>query len=250
MRKIIANRKTVIITGASRGIGKATAKLFSEKGWNVLINYSASANEAFALRQHLQLQGGKADVYQADVTDRKKVKQMIKYCFNKYGNIDVLVNNAGVSKQSLFSDITASEWDEILAVNLTGVFNCCQSVLPVMLKNKCGKIINVSSIWGMVGASCEVHYSAAKAGVIGLTKALAKELGPSNIQVNCVAPGIIETDMLSEFTIDELSDLKEATPLMKLGRSRDVANCIFFLASEEADFLTGQVLSPNGGFVI
>ncbi|MDD4169127.1 MAG: 3-oxoacyl-ACP reductase FabG [Desulfotomaculaceae bacterium] len=244
------DRKTVIITGASRGIGKATAELFSEKGWNVLINYSASENEAFALRQHLRLQGGEADVYQADVSDRKKVEQMVKYCFNKYGTIDVLVNNAGVSKQSLFSDITAREWDEILAVNLTGVFNCCQSVLPVMLKNKCGKIINVSSIWGMVGASCEVHYSAAKAGVIGLTKALAKELGPSNIQVNCVAPGIIETDMLLELTFDELSDLKKATPLMKLGQSRDVANCIFFLASEEANFITGQVISPNGGFVI
>jgi len=244
------NKKTVLITGASRGIGKATAEYFSEKGWNVLINYFASENEAFALLQNLQLKGGEADVYKADVSDRKKVEQMVEYCLNKYGTIDVLVNNAGISKQSLFSDITEREWDEVLAVNLKGVFNCCQSVLPVMLKKKSGKIINVSSIWGMVGASCEVHYSAAKAGVIGLTKALAKELGPSNIQVNCVAPGIIETDMLSKLSPGELSCLREATPLMKLGKPEDVAGCIFFLASEEADFITGQVVSPNGGFVV
>ncbi|MDD3653520.1 MAG: 3-oxoacyl-ACP reductase FabG [Desulfotomaculaceae bacterium] len=246
----MGNRKTVIITGASRGIGKATAELFSAKGWNVLINYSASDKEAFAILRNLQLKGSEVDLYKADVSNRRKVKQMVDYCLNKYGTIDVLINNAGVSKQSLFSEITVDEWNEILAVNLTGVFNCCQSVLPIMLKNKYGKIINVSSIWGMVGASCEVHYSAAKAGVIGLTKALAKELGPSNIQVNCVAPGIIETDMLSKLSFKELSDLKEATPLMKLGKPEDVANCILFLASEEANFITGQVVSPNGGFVI
>ncbi len=243
-------KKTVLITGASRGIGKATAELFAKKGWNVLINYLKSEEAALALRHDLNLTMGTAEVFKADVSKRSQVEQLVAYGLERFGDIDVLVNNAGLSQTGLFGEITEQEWDAVLAVNLKGVFNCCQSVLPVMLRKKSGKIINVSSIWGMVGASCEVPYSAAKAGVIGLTKALAKELGPSNIQVNCVAPGIIETEMLKHLSPDELAELKNETPLQKIGQPKDVAGTIAFLASAESDFITGQVISPNGGFVI
>ena len=242
--------KTVLITGASRGIGKATAELFAEKGWNVLINYLNSEEAALALRQKLNLTLGTAEVFKADVSKLSQVEQLVAYGLERFGDIDVLVNNAGLAQTGLFGEITEAEWDAVLAVNLKGVFNCCQSVLPVMLRKKRGKIINVSSIWGMVGASCEVSYSTAKAGVIGLTKALSKELGPSNIQVNCVAPGIIETEMLKHLSPEEMAELKTETPLQKIGQPRDVANTISFLASAEADFITGQVISPNGGFVI
>lgn len=244
------DQKTVIITGAARGIGRATAEVFSDKGWSVLINYHTSEKEALSLLQGLRLKKKKADLFRANVSNREQVDQMVAHCLDQFGHIDVLVNNAGLSRQNLFGDISEPEWDEVISVNLKGVFNCCQSVLPVMLKQKSGKIINVSSMWGMVGASCEVHYSAAKAGVIGFTKALAKELGPSNIQVNCVAPGIIETDMIKSLAPDELTYLKKATPLMRIGNVMDVANCIVYLASSESDFMTGQVMSPNGGFVI
>jgi 3-oxoacyl-[acyl-carrier protein] reductase len=243
-------KKTVLITGASRGIGKATAELFAEKGWNVLINYLNSEAAALTLRRDLNLASGTAEVFKADVSKRCQVERLVAYGLERFGDIDVLVNNAGLSQTGLFGDFTEQEWDAIFAVNLKGVFNCCQSVLPVMLRKKRGKIINVSSIWGIVGASCEVPYSAAKAGVIGLTKALAKELGPSNIQVNCVAPGIIETEMLKHLSPEELAELKSETPLQKIGQPRDVAGIIAFLASAEADFITGQVISPNGGFVI
>ncbi|NPV93147.1 MAG: 3-oxoacyl-ACP reductase FabG [Firmicutes bacterium] len=244
------DKKTVIITGAARGIGKATAEVFCARGWNVLLNYHTSEAEALRLRDELQGPGGSVAVFQADVTDRARIDQMVDHCLGAFGGLDVLVNNAGLSRYSLFGGITEDEWDQVMGVNLKGVFNCCQSVLPLMLKQKSGKIINVSSIWGMVGASCEVHYSAAKAGVIGLTKALAKELGPSNIQVNCVAPGVVATDMINTLTLEELADLEQATPLLRIGAAREIASCIYYLASSEADFITGQVISPNGGFVI
>ncbi|MFZ5989188.1 MAG: elongation factor P 5-aminopentanone reductase [Bacillota bacterium] len=242
--------KTVIITGASRGIGKETAQLFANNGYNVLINYNNSKRQAVELCQSLLKKGFSADVFKADVARRAEVDEMIGYCIKKFGNIDVLVNNAGISKISVFRDISETEWDEIITVNLKGVFNCCQSVLPYMLKNKKGRIINISSIWGITGASCEVHYSAAKAGVIGFTKALAKELGPSNIQVNSIAPGIIETDMNSNICDEESGKLKENTPLMRFGTALEIAHSILFLASEDVSFITGQVISPNGGFVI
>lgn len=242
--------KTVIITGASRGIGKTMALLFAIKGYNVLINYNRSENEAFRLYSKLNDKGLNIALFKADVSKREQVDTMINYCIRRFGKVDILINNAGMSQQKLFTDISEYEWDEMININLKGVFNCSQSVSKHMLWQKSGKIINISSVWGMVGASCEVHYSAAKAGVIGLTKALAKELGPSNIQVNCIAPGIIKTDMLSSFSEDELNELKDTTPLMRLGKSKDIASCALFLASENADFITGQVISPNGGFVI
>ena len=243
-------KKTVIVTGASRGIGRTTAALFALKGYNVLINYNNSEYEAMKLYRHLKQNGLSVGVYKADVSKREQVDAMVDYCVDQFGRADILINNAGISQQKLFTDISELEWEDMLNVNLKGVFNCSQSVLRYMLHEKKGKIINISSIWGMVGASCEAHYSASKAGVIGLTKALAKELGPSNIQVNSIAPGINKTDMMSSFTEAEINDLKEAIPLMKLGRPKDIAACALFLASENADFITGQVISPNGGFVI
>lgn len=245
------DHKTVIITGSSRGIGRATALEFGRKGWNVLLNYLHSVQEAEELKKFINNLGmGSAEMFQADVSQRKQVDQMIEFGMKSFGKIDVLVNNAGIARQTLFTDISLDEWDQLMSVNLKGVFNCCQSVLPSMLQRKSGRIINIASIWGLTGSSCEVHYSAAKAGVIGLSKALAKELGPSNIQVNCVCPGIIKTDMLGDLSLEDLKDLENSTPLMRLGSPADVANCIYFLASPEASFFTGQVLSPNGGYVI
>ncbi len=242
--------KTVIITGASRGIGRTTAALFALKGYNVLINYFRSVEEASGLCERLKAKGLSAELFKADVSERGQVDLMTEYCVGRFGGIDILINNAGMSQTKMFNDISEQEWDGMIGVNLKGVFNCSQSVLKHMISRKSGRIINISSVWGMTGASCEVHYSAAKAGVIGFTKALAKELGPSNIQVNCIAPGVVKTGMLDSFSEEELDALREATPLMRLGRPRDIAGCALFLASEDAGFITGQVISPNGGFVI
>lgn len=243
-------KKTVLITGAARGIGLAAAELFARSGYNVLINYRTSEEAALSLCGALERDGLSAAVFRADVTDRAAVEAMTYYCAARFGGIDVLVNNAGLTRTTLFVDITEEEWDEILAVNLKGVYLCTRAALRYMLPKKKGKIINISSIWGLVGGACEAHYSAAKAGVIGLTKALAKELGPSNIQVNCIAPGAVATGMLSGYTAGELDELRRQTPLQRLGRPEEIAACALFLASPAADFLTGQVLSPNGGFVV
>ncbi|XCH79164.1 MAG: 3-oxoacyl-ACP reductase FabG [Candidatus Dehalobacter alkaniphilus] len=243
-------RKTVIVTGSSRGIGRATAELFASEGYNVLINYCRSGIEAYQVYNYLKKNALSVAVCKADITKRKQTDLMVERCIKLFGSVDILINNAGIAQIKLFSDITEKEWDTMMNTNLKGVFNCTQSVLKHMHLRKEGKIINISSIWGMVGASCEVHYSAAKAGVIGMTKALAKELAPSNIQVNCIAPGIVQTDMLDSFTNEELKALKHQTPLMKIGSPEDIASCALYLASEGADFVTGQVISPNGGFVI
>jgi len=244
-------QRTVLVTGAARGIGRKTAELFALQGYNVLINYRTSQTEAVSLADRLMKRGKSVRIFQADVAIRTEVDAMVDFCLEQFGSIDVLVNNAGVSQSQLFTDISEADWDRMLDVNLKGSFNCAQAAVnKYMLNRKMGKIINVSSIWGMAGASCEVHYSTAKAGLIGLTKALAKELGPSNIQVNCVAPGVIKTDMLAEYTAAELAVLERDTPLMRLGTPQDVAESILFLASEKASFITGQVLSPNGGYLI
>jgi len=242
--------KTAIITGASKGIGKSIAENFAFRGYNVIINYNSSAKEAFELENLLKAQGLSALAFKADVSVRSEVDAMVDFCIEKFNAIDVLVNNAGISVSNLFTDITETEWDSVFGTNLKGVFNCTQSVLRYMLPNKKGKIINISSMWGLVGGSCEVHYSAAKAGVIGFTKALAKELGPSNIQVNCIAPGVIQTDMLSDYTDEELEVLRYDTPLMRLGKPHNIAASALFLASDDADFITGHVLSVNGGYVV
>ena len=242
--------KTVLITGASRGIGAETARQFALAGCRVAINYYQSGDKAQALAEELGAQGYSAAAFGADVSEQEQVRAMVREVTDRFGPVDVLVNNAGTALQRLFTETTPEQWRRIFAIHVDGAFHCSQSVLPGMIRRKSGAIINVSSIWGLVGASCEVAYSASKAALVGLTKALAKEVGPSGIRVNCVAPGVIRTDMLGGLSSAELSALEEQTPLGRLGTPRDIARAIVFLASEEADFITGQVLSPNGGFVI
>lgn len=238
-------KKAAIITGASRGIGKAVAYTLANAGYIPVINYLNSRDSAEQIAAET---GGIA--FCADVSDSDAVKRMTETAYEKCGGIDVLVNNAGISVTGLFTDITPEQEQNILNVNLRGVFNCTRYAVPYMVRQKHGRIINISSMWGEVGASCEVHYSATKAAVIGFTKALAKELGPSGITVNCIAPGVIMTDMNAQYGEEELNILKEETPLQRLGSPEDIAGAVSFLASDSAGFITGQILGVNGGFVI
>lgn len=242
--------KTVLITGASRGIGRAAAELFAERGYRVLLNYRRSKAAAEELERELAARGADVMAYGADVADRAQVYAMADACERRFGGVDVLVCNAGIARQGLFTDLTPEEWREMMEVHVDGAFHCCQAVLPGMIRKKEGSILLVSSIWGMTGASCEVAYSTAKAALIGMTKALAKEVGPSGIRVNCVAPGVVDTAMNAALDGETLASLREETPLGRLGTPREIAQAIVFLASPEASFITGQVLSPNGGFVI
>lgn len=243
-------QKTVLVTGASRGIGKATAQLFAANGYRVAVNYNQSQYEACALVEDLLAQNQTAFAVCADVSDPRQVCDMVEQVMEQFGSIDVLINNAGIAQQKLFTDLTEDDWDHMFDVNVKGLFHCCQAALPRMITAKQGKIINISSIWGIAGASCEVHYSAAKAAVIGFTKALAKEVGPSNIQVNCIAPGAIQTDMNAHLREDELQEIISQIPLQRMGRPQEIAETCLFLASDRADYITGQVISPNGGWVI
>lgn len=240
-------RKTVIITGSSRGIGAQTARRFASGGWNVVINYLTSNSLAQSLCSEL---GENAVLYKADVADRNEVEKMVSFSLEHFGRIDALVNNAAVAHFGLFTDIQDQELERLFKVNLGGVLNCTRAVLNHMIRNKSGCILNLSSIWGISGASCEAAYSASKAAVIGFTKAMAKELGPSGIRVNCVAPGVISTDMNSNLDSVTLKQLCDETPLGRLGNSSDVAGLLYYLASSEAEFITGQIISPNGGFLI
>lgn len=243
--------KTVVITGASKGIGKAIAKTFAYSGYNVCINYNTSEEEAKSLCEELAKDGCNVIICKADVADKKQVDKMIDTVIASFGNIDVLVNNAGISEYKLFIDIDEKDLKRMLDVNILGTFNMTQAVLKKsMLPRKDGTIINISSIWGMVGASLEVAYSTSKAAIIGMSKALAKELAPSNITVNVVAPGAISTDMLKELSDEDMKVLQDEIPLGKIGRVEDVAATVKFLASYEARYITGQVISPNGGLVI
>ncbi|MDD4572077.1 MAG: SDR family oxidoreductase [Clostridia bacterium] len=242
--------KTVLITGASRGIGREMARQFAYASYNVVINYNTSESSALELIEELKQAGYKAIAVKADVSNGCEVQKMVETAKELYGAIDVLINNAAIAQQKLFTDITEEEWDSIFAVNVKGVYNCCKAVVPHMVSQKDGVILNISSVWGMVGASCEVHYSATKAAVIGFSKALAKELGLSGIRVNCIAPGVIDTDMNAGLSPDTLAQLKGETPLARIGTSKDIAALALFLASSEASFITGQVISSNGGFVI
>jgi 3-oxoacyl-[acyl-carrier protein] reductase len=242
--------RTVLITGAATGIGRETAKRFAAEGWNVAVHYHKSEAAAVSLVDELKARHVSVVRVQADVCDTAAVRAMADKVCRAFGRIDALINNAGIAQQKLFTDITEQDWDTMMDVNLGGVFRCCQAVLPGMISRKAGSIVNVSSIWGEVGASCEVHYSASKAAVIGLTKALAKEVGPSGIRVNCVAPGVISTPMTAGLEKETVESLKADTPLGTIGTPRDVADAICYLASERAGFITGQVLGVNGGFVI
>lgn len=242
--------KTILITGSSKGIGAATAILFAQKGYNVVINYNDSYESASLLCRSLVSNGYSVMTHKANVANRLEVELMVKETLYKFGSLDILVNNAGVTHQALVSETDEVDFDRIMDINLKGTFNCCKAVIPSMVSQKSGKIINISSMWGQVGASCEVAYSASKAGIIGLTKALAKELAPSGITVNAIAPGLIETGMNSNFTIEELTDFVSTIPLERMGSADEIAAAIEFLASENADYITGQVLGINGGYVI
>lgn len=242
--------KTVVITGASRGIGSQTAIDFALKGYNTVINYNKSEANATQLLRRIRELGHSAIAVKADISIKSQADILIQKTLEEFGNIDVLVNNAGISDQKLFTDITDLDWRNMFSVNIDGLFYCTRSAVKNMISRHMGKIINVSSIWGIVGASCEVHYSASKAAVIGFTKALAKELGPSGIQVNCVAPGVIDTGMNDNLSSTDIKELIDKTPICRMGSCSDISNTILFLAEDESNFITGQVISPNGGFVI
>ncbi len=237
--------KVALITGASRGIGAAVARRLRADGCEVVLNYARSRAQAEDLAAQL---GGTA--LQADVSDPAQVKRMVDTVLEKFCQLDILVCNAGVSWRGLTQDMGREEYRRVMGVDLDGTFYCCQAVLPQMIRQRSGRIVTVSSMWGQVGGSCETAYSAAKAGIIGLTKALAKEVGPSGITVNCVAPGVIDTEMNQSLGSQTLSDLAEETPLGRLGTAEDVAAWVSCLCSPAGDFLTGQVIAPNGGLVI
>ncbi len=241
--------KTVWITGASRGIGAACARRFAAEGWQVALGWCTQKEKAEALAAGLNaLAPHTALAVHTDVRSTESVRAAAQAIQNEFGGIDCLVNNAGIARQQLFTDVTEADWDEMFDVSCKGMYRTVQAVLPGMLHEKRGSIINISSIWGVVGASCEVPYSAAKGAVITFTQALAKELGPSGIRVNCVAPGVIETDMMAAFTPGDKAALAEETPLCRIGRPEDVAAAVVFLAGEDAAFITGQTLGVDGGF--
>ena len=240
--------KTIIVTGGSRGIGASIVKELANKDYNIVLNYNNSEKQAKQIQKELLEKNIKIEIFKADVSKRENVKDLVKFALEKFKTIDVLINNAGIDQVKMFMDITDEDWNKMIQTNLNSVFYCTQEVLPTMTHNKNGNIINISSIWGITGASCEVHYSVAKAGIDGMTKALAKELGPSNIRVNSIAPGAILTDMNSEYTNEEIKDMESQIPLGRLGNSIDIAKCVNWLI--EDNYTTGQIISPNGGWVI
>ena len=237
--------KTVLVSGGSRGIGREIVRLFSKNGYKVAFTYKNSHDEAEALSRETG-----ALAIRADSASESEVNGAVDKAISELGGIDCLINNAAVSSFSLFTDITLDAWNEMLSVNLTGAFLYSKRAIPDMLKRKHGRIINISSMWGLVGSSCEVHYSAAKAGIIGMTKALAKELGPSGITVNAIAPGVIDTDMNAGLSSEDKAVLIDETPLMRIGTTADIASAALFLAGEGASFITGEVLNISGGYVI
>ena len=239
---------TAIVTGGAKGIGKAIVKEIAKKGINVVINYNTSKEQAEELQKELADTGYKVQIYKADVSKREQAKKLIEFAQKQFGSIDILVNNAGIDQFKLFTDITDEDWNNILQTNLTSVFYTTQEAVKNMIKNKKGCIINISSIWGITGASCEVAYSVSKAGIDGLTKSLAKELGPSNIRVNSIAPGIILTDMNKKLTNEEIEEVNSQIPMGRFGTPEEIAKCVNWLI--EDTYTTGQIISPNGGWVI
>lgn len=239
---------TAIVTGGAKGIGKAIVEELAKNGINLVINYNKSEQAAKDLRQELTQHGCNVEIYKADVSKREEAKRLVSFAKEKFGEIDILINNAGIDKWQLFTDITDEDWDEIISCNLNSAFYMTQEVVKDMIHNKKGTIINISSIWGITGASCEVAYSVSKAGMDGLTKALAKELAPSGIRVNSIAPGAIMTDMNKNLTNEEIEEVNNQIPLGRFGTPQEVAKCAKWLV--EDSYTTGQIISPNGGWVI
>lgn len=243
-------RKIALITGGSRGIGAACVRAFAEEGYVVAFLYNNSRDKAEALVQNLRAEGWDVSAWQCDVANAAQVQSVIAGILRTYRRIDALVNCAGIAHIGLFTDMTEDEWDRLFAVNVRSAFSVTKVVLPGMISHQRGTIVNVSSMWGEVGASCEVAYSATKAALIGLTKALAKEVGPSGVRVNCVTPGVIDTDMNAQLTDEDRAQLADETPLGRIGAAEEVAKTILFLCGESSSFITGQVLGVSGGLVI
>ena len=249
-KNMIKNKmsKVIIVTGASRGIGRNIAYNLAVNGYTVIANYNNSEQEAIKLKEELQSQGIEIDIFKANVSKRGEVQKLVEFVIQKYNKIDVLINNAGIAQTKLFTDITDEDFEQMLKTNLYSAFYATQEVAKFMIREHKGSIINISSMHGKSGASCEVHYSISKAGIDGMTKALAKELGPSNIRVNSIAPGAIDTDMNKNLTEEDWNMLIEETPLMKKGQPIDITRCVKWLIEDE--FTTGQVISVDGGMVI
>lgn len=240
--------KVVIVTGGSKGIGKSIVEKLAKNGYIVILNYYKSEQEAQNIQNCLKNDGINIDIYKANVSNREEVKEMVDYVINKYSKVDILINNAGVSQTKLFTDISNNDWNNMINTNLNSVYYVTQEVVTNMIKNKNGCIINISSIWGEIGASCESHYAVTKAGIDALTKSLAKELGPSNIRINSVSPGIINTQMNSKLSKEEINEIKEEIPLGCIGEPEDISNCVEWLIN--AKYVTGQIISVNGGWNI
>lgn len=240
--------KVILVTGSSRGIGANLVEQLSKSGYTLIMNYNKSEEKAIKIKNDLQSEGINIEIFKADISKREEVKQLINFIIEKYNKIDVVINNVGISQIKMFTDITDEDWNNMLQTNLTSAFYVTQEAIPYMINKKNGCIINISSVWGMVGASCEVHYSVAKAGLDGMTKSLAKELGPSNIRVNSIAPGIIKTDMNAEFSAEDIKNITNEIPLQRIGYPQSITNCAKWLI--EDDYTTGQIISVNGGWVI
>ena len=245
--KSIVN-KVVVVTGGSRGIGAQIVKTLANENYKVILNYNNSKEQAEKIQQELLEQGKEIEIIKADVSKKEEAEKLIQFAINKFNKIDILINNAGISQEGLFTDVTEEEWQKIINTNLNSVFYCNQQALKYMIQEQQGCIINISSIWGETGASCEVAYSTTKAAINGMTKALAKEVGPSNIRVNAIAPGIIDTDMNKNLTIEEHKQIKEQIPLNRIGKAIDIAKCVKWLVEDE--YTTGQIISINGGWSI
>lgn len=242
--------KIALVTGSSRGIGRAIVRELAREGWKVCINYRVRRDCAESLLEEISAFGGEAMIYGADVSRREEVNAMVAAVKEKWGAVSLLVNNAGVAGQALFQDVTDELWHRYFSVNVDGAFHAIQAVLPPMLREHAGCIINVSSMWGLRGASCEVTYSCTKAALIAMSRSLALELAPTNIRVNCIAPGVIKTDMLDALPAEVLPQLAEETPLRRLGTPEDIAHLAVFLASDKSSFITGQVITADGGFIV
>ena len=245
----MSKNKIALVTGGARGIGKAICRSLAKDGFKIAINYNNSEKEATALKNELA-DITEVEIFKCDVSDSVAVKGMFSEISQRLGNVSVLVNNAGVAEQVLFTDITDEMWQKMINTNLSSAFYCSREALKSMINEKYGVVINIASMWGEVGASMEVHYSTAKAGLIGMTKALAKEVGLSGVRVNAVSPGVVLTDMMSSFSENDKEMLKEETPLNTLGTPENIADAVSFLVSDKAKFITGQIFSVNGGFVI